>query len=165
MESKQNLPWLEVAFKSIGVAEVQGIKSNPEIVAWLKDLNAWWSDDKTAWCGVFVAHCLKEANQHYPKMWMQALAYRDGGTHLDQPAFGCVAVKERKGGGHVCFVVGVDEDSGKLVCLGGNQNDKVCLALYDKSVFAEFRWYGDGFVPSAELPKYKGIKLQEVAEA
>jgi alpha-D-ribose 1-methylphosphonate 5-triphosphate synthase subunit PhnG len=31
------------------------------------------------------------------------------GTKLAKPAYGCVAVKTRIGGGHVCFVVGKDK--------------------------------------------------------
>ena len=55
-------------------------------------------------------------------------------------------LKTRNGGGHVTFVVGKTKD-GKLVCLGGNQNNMVNYAVYSASVFDEFRWYGRGTRP------------------
>ena len=149
MSKQPALPWIDVAFKQEGVHEIKGKETNSDIAKWLKELKAWWTDDETAWCGTFVAWCLHQANVACPKLWMQALAYRTGGTKLTKPAYGCVAIKERKGGGHVCFVVGRDMKTGKLVCIGGNQSDQVCLALYNDSDFVEFRWYGKTSKPLA----------------
>lgn len=168
MSKQPALPWIDVAVSKIGIHEIRGQETNPDITKWLKELKAWWTDDETAWCGTFVAWCLKQADVAYPKMWMQALAYRDGGTKLTKPAYGCVAVKERKGGGHVCFVVGRDAKTGKLVCLGGNQSDQVCLALYNETDFVDFRWYGKTANPLAlryNLPEYSGVTAQKVTES
>lgn len=169
MTSKQpSLAWIDEGFSLIGTKEVKGPKHNPKIISWLEELGAWWRDDETAWCGVFVAHCLKTANVKYPNLWMQALAYRNSGSALSKPVYGCVAIKTRKGGGHVCFVVGRDKVTNKLVCLGGNQNDQVCLALYNEADFVEFRWYGKTATPlpiRKELPEYSGFVIQEVTEA
>lgn len=159
---------IEEAFKHVGLHEIKGPKHNAEILKWLEHLGAWWKDDETPWCGVFVAWCLKSAGIKYPKMWMQALAYLEGGAKLNKPCYGCVAIKKRKGGGHVCFVVGRDKKTGKLVCLGGNQSDQVCLALYDQSDFEQFRWYGKTSTPLPiryELPEYSGVTAQKVSEA
>lgn len=168
MTKQTELAWIDEAFKQLGVHEIKGLKTNNQIEKWLKSLNAWWKDDETAWCGVFVAWCLKSAGVKYPKLWMQALAYREGGSKLAKPCYGCVAIKERQGGGHVCFVVGRDKKTGKLVCIGGNQSDQVCLALYSDSDFKEFRWYGRTQTPLAiryQLPEYNGVTAQKVSEA
>jgi uncharacterized protein (TIGR02594 family) len=66
---------------------------------------------------------------------VSCISLSKSGTKLAKPAYGCVAVKTRIGGGHVCFVVGKDKASGKLVCLGGNQSNMVCYALYNESDF------------------------------
>ena len=140
-------------------------------------------------CGTFVAHCLQTAGLkrgtvnsrlgwdgkskspagYYPFNWYGALDYsREGGTKLTKPAYGCVAVKTRKGGGHVTFIVGRDKASGKLVGLGGNQSDKVCYALYDQSEFSGFYWYGTQATPAAiryDLPILTGVKATKVSEA
>ena len=144
------LDWIAEARSHIGLRENVGSKHNPIIVQWVKDLGGWWKDDETPWCGVFVAHCLQKFDLKYPKHWYRALAYDDEtlATKLDKPAYGCVAVKKRKGGGHVCFVVGRDEKTGKLQCLGGNQGNAVSISLYDESAFDAFLWYGRTSAPA-----------------
>jgi len=79
-----------------------------------------------------------------------------------------VAVRTRKGGGHVCFVVGRDQKTGKLVCLGGNQSNMVCYALYAESEFQEFRWYGKTSRPAEHrynLPLMSGVTATQITEA
>ena len=103
----------------------------------------------------------------YPKHWYRALDYLNYGAKLKKPAYGCVAVKTRNGGGHVCFVLGRDTKTNKLVCLGGNQSDKVCLALYDEAVFEAFMWYGKTSNPADgryTLPKFVGVDMANVSE-
>ena len=58
--------------------------------------------------------------------------------------------------------------SGKLVCLGGNQSNKVCYALYSESEFQEFRWYGRTPQPANKrytLPLLSGVTAIRVTEA
>lgn len=167
MSNKPELDWIFEARKHVGLKEIKGPQHNKTIQQWLKDLKAWWDDDETAWCGVFVAHCLQAGGIKYPKHWYRALDYLNGGAKLSKPAYGCIAVKSRKGGGHVCFVVGRDKKTGKLVCLGGNQSDSVCYALYNESDF-DFMWYGKTSSPAAhryELPMITGVTATKVTEA
>lgn len=63
--------WFETAKKFDGLREVQGPKHNGIILGWLEKLNAWWKDDETPWCGVFVAHCMQEAGLPFPKYYMR----------------------------------------------------------------------------------------------
>ena len=166
MSQLPELKWIAEARKHIGLKEIKGSKHNPTILSWLQRLKAWWHEDESAWCGTFVAYCLDMAGVPFPKHWYRALDYLNYGTKLYKPAYGCVAVKKRKGGGHVCFVVGTTEE-GKLVCLGGNQNDGVCFGFYDPSDF-EFRWYGKSSVPALyryNLPILKGSDNKPVTEA
>ena len=163
-----DLAWMIEAKKHIGLKEVSGKAHNPTILSWLKSLGAWWSEDETAWCGTFIAHCLKVAGVKYPKHWYRALDYVNYGSKLAKPAYGCVAIKTRQGGGHVCFVVGRDEKTRKLVCIGGNQSNMVCYALYAESEFQEFRWYGMTDRPADKrynLPIMTGVTATRVSEA
>ena len=167
MSKLPELSWIAEARKYVGLREIKGSKHNPIIISWLDNLKAWWSEDESAWCGTFVAHCLAESRITYPKHWYRALDYLNYGTRLIQPAYGCVAVKTRKGGGHVCFVVGQTKE-GKLVCLGGNQNDMVCFALYDKKDFEAFMWYGSTSQPAQgryNLPILSNITATSVSES
>lgn len=163
-----DLDWMIEAKKYVGLQEdTSKTAHNPIILRWLKSLNAWWAEDETPWCGVFVAHCLSAAGIAYPKDWYRALAYLNYGSKLSKPAYGCVAVKTRKGGGHVCFVVGKTA-SGKLVCLGGNQNNMVSYAVYDMKDFEQFRWYGRTSQPADhryDLPIITSVSSTKVTEA
>lgn len=85
------------------------VTHNSTIARWLDRLGAWWRDDETPWCGAFVGHCLGELGYNVPDAWYRALAWADWGTAIEEPRVGCIVVFRRKGGGHVGFVVGVDE--------------------------------------------------------
>lgn len=133
--------WLVEAERHIGVAEIPGPKTGAAIAGWLHKLKAWWADDETPWCGVFVAACIDAAGLALPKNWMRAKAWADWGSKLAAPVHGCIVVFERQGGGHVGFVVGRTAQ-GHLLVLGGNQGNKVSIAPFDLSVrkVAGYRW-------------------------
>lgn len=161
------LDWIAEARKHINLKEIKGIKHNATILLWLEQLKAWWKEDETPWCGVFVAYCLKASGVKYPKHWYRALDYLNYGAALEKPCYGCVAIKTRKGGGHVCFVVGTTIN-GDLVCIGGNQNNMVSYAIYKQSDFDGFRWYGRTNTPSMNrfnLPVIKNVTSTKVTES
>lgn len=165
------LPWIKEAKSLIGLKEINGVNHNPTIKSWLKSLKAAWTDDETPWCGTFVAHCLSSAGRSIPKHWYRAKEYLNYGTELTSPAYGCIAVKSRAGGGHVFFVVGETSD-GAIVGLGGNQNNQVSLAKFSKSDIVGYVWpsWANGVpsMPSKErfvLPKYKNNLQENQSEA
>ena len=133
------LKWIAEARKHIGLAEIPGKQHNKTIVNWLTTLKAWWMDDETPWCGVFVAYCLRTASRGLPKHWYRAREYENYGTKLKKPAYGCIAVLTRTGGGHVGFVVGEDK-AGNILLLGGNQGNKVSIAAFPKSRITAYVW-------------------------
>lgn len=146
-------PWLVVARQHIGLAEIPGKEHSPVITGWLTTLKAWWRDDETPWCGVFVAACMREAGMELPKHWYRAKGWLDWGHELPAPRIGCVVVYERKGGGHVGFVVGRDAN-GRILTLGGNQGNRVSVAPFDMSRVIGYRWphRAGGLLPAAGLP-------------
>lgn len=131
--------WMTEARKHIDLAEIPGPKHHSEILRWLKKLQAWWSEDETPWCGTFVAHCMQEADLPIPTFWMRAKAWAEWGTRLSSPVPGCVVVFERKGGGHVGFVVG-RTSSNLLMVLGGNQGNRVSIAPFESSRVIGYFW-------------------------
>ena len=166
MSQYPELTWIKEARKYVGLKELNGTNKHPTIDSWARDLGASWAIGQ-AWCGTFIAHCLQTAGVPYPKKWYQALDYLNYGAKLEKPCYGCVAVKKRKGGGHVTFIVG-KTSNGKLVGLGGNQSDMVCYALYDASEFEAFMWYGFTDRPAQHrytLPVLTGITATKVTEA
>ena len=133
------LPWIASARLYIGVREVPGPKNSTVIAGWLTKLKAWWSDDATPWCGTFAATCLTDAGLTPPKDWYRAMAWLTLPVSLSRPAYGCIVVFTRQGGGHVGFVVGKDK-AGNLMVLGGNQGDAVNIKPFAVSRAAGYRW-------------------------
>jgi uncharacterized protein (TIGR02594 family) len=132
--------WLRIAETYTGMAEIRGPKHNSTILGWLDKLGAWWRNDETPWCGVFVAHCLQDVALPYPPMYMRAKAWVDYGSLLrrDRLAPGAILVFDRAGGGHVGFYVG--EDAGHYFVLGGNQGNAVNVMKLGKSRLLASRW-------------------------
>ncbi len=140
--------WIIEARKHIGLREIKGIKTNSFIAIWLKNLKAWWDSDEVAWCGTFVAHCIKKAECQLPKYWMRAKDWLNWGQKIIQPCVGCIVVFERQGGGHVGFVVGQDANK-NLMVLGGNQGDAVKVSPFQIERVAGFRWPKEYPIPTS----------------
>lgn len=132
--------WLRIAETYIGLSEIRGPKHNSKIIGWLDKLGAWWRDDETPWCGVFVAHCMQDVDLPYPTFYMRAKAWSDYGSLLrrDRLAPGAILVFDRAGGGHVGFYVG--EDAGHYYVLGGNQGNAVNVMKLGKTRLLASRW-------------------------
>lgn len=146
------MEWMTIARSYLGVKEIRGPKHNSTIQRWLRELKAWWTDDETPWCGVFVAGVLNECGLPYPKEYYRALSWLNAGRRIERAAVGCVVVFVRQGGGHVGFVVGEDE-YGRLMVLGGNQGNQVSIAPFDRSRVRGFVWPDKRTIPfSYSLP-------------
>ena len=162
------LPWIAEAKKYIGLKEIVGTKAhNPTIVQWLKEMGnfpgaskSWYFEDETPWCGLFIGHCLGKSGSAVIKDWYRAKAWAAAGlTKLDAPAYGCIAVKSRQGGGHVFFVVGKNA-KGQILGLGGNQGNTVSIIPFNPTDIDGYYWPSkliDGkSVPSSPSPeRYK----------
>ena len=151
--SSLNIPYyLKVALLEVGTKEIHGTLNNPRIIEYHK-VSGGFSNDEVPWCGSFVNWVMLQSNYDTVKTPARAKSWLNFGIETDYPMPGAIAVKSRTGdksrtgNGHVCFVLGYNQD-GKLLCVGGNQNDEVNIKAYDKSVFLEFR------VPE-NLIKYK----------
>lgn len=154
------LRWIAKARSYLGLKEIVGVKHNPDVVnLWKLAFNATgqsnrlkeavWQNDETPWCGGFCAAVLAQSNlsHHIPKTFPMARSWQAAGVKLTKPAYGCVVVFSRNGGGHVGFVVGKDKN-GNLMVLGGNQSNQVSIVPFSPSRVLAYRWCGDGNAPS-----------------
>jgi len=135
-----NLPkYVKIALKEVGVHETAGAGNTARVVEYLKTTAGKYSEDAIPWCGAFVNWCLLKSGESitvpYPE---RARSWDLYGNEIDEPTLGAIAVKSRKGGGHVCFVIGADV-YGNLLCLGGNQSDEVNIRAYRVDAFHTFR--------------------------
>jgi uncharacterized protein (TIGR02594 family) len=152
--------WLEIGLNYLGRKEIPGKLTAPFIEKALVLVGAWWKDDETPWCGVGLGAVMRMAGLAIPKAAYRARAWLDWGRKLHEPAYGCVVVFERQGGGHVGLVVGRDERN-RLLVLGGNQNNAVTIAPFDPARVIGYRWPTDSdFTPQFALPLHevKGLK-------
>lgn len=147
--------WVDIAMRFRGLREIPGKQHAPKIQMMLKKLKAWWSDDETPWCGVFVGYCLQEAGFKPPAAWYRAKAYETYGTAAsrDPIPFGAICTKTRTGGGHVFFAVARSRDGNTIYGLGGNQSNMVNIMAFKMSDITAIRWpEGAATVSRMQLP-------------
>lgn len=143
--------WLTEAHRYIDTREIPGVKHEPRILSWWKAIKRGGiRSDEVPWCAAFVGAMFESVGVTSSR-FESAKSYLSWGVRLDEPIVGCVVVFERKGGGHVGFVVGKD-DLGRLLVLGGNQNNAVSIAAFDMDRVAGYRWPEPGPAIYQELP-------------
>lgn len=151
--------WIIEARANIGVHEIKGLAHNPKILSWWKDIKrAGIKDDETPWCAAFVGGCLENSGI-VSSRFESARSYESWGSPLSAPAYGCVVVFSRVGGGHVGFVVGQDSQ-GNLMVLGGNQGDAVNIRAFARDRVTAYRWpLGIPMVDVLSLPRLASAEL------
>lgn len=131
--------WILEARRYIGEREIKGKEHNPLILQMWKDIKRGGiKDDETPWCAAFVGAVLERV-QIKSTRFESAKSYLGWGEPLLKPAYGCVVVFNRDGGGHVGFVVG-QTTTGDLLVLGGNQNDAINIRSFPRSRAVGYRW-------------------------
>lgn len=172
-------PWMAIGGSLQGMAEVPGPKTAGFIAAMLKGLHAWWGDDETPWCGVFVAHCLQAAGLPLAKEWWRARGWQGYGrsfplsTSSRDIPYGALVVLDRPPrprDGHVGFFAGRVERSdwrnGGVSLLGGNQGNAVRYASFPRDRVVYWAWPGDALpVTIGRLLVAKGNGLLHAAPA
>ena len=129
--------WVKIGLKEVGTKEISGEKHNPRVIFY-HSFTSGYSTDEVPWCGSFVAMCMKVAGITPPTISERALSWISFGKSSDGPKVGSVAVKSRKGGGHVGIVIA--EEGDYIYLLGGNQGNEVNVRKYKTSDFIDFRY-------------------------
>lgn len=125
------------AIELYGVTEIAGVKHNPIIIEWAKELGIRYNSDETPWCGLFLAIIMKRAGRQPVSQPLWARNWIEFGVSSSTPMLGDVLVFGRTGGGHVGIYVG--EDSKNFFVLGGNQGNQVNVAKIAKKRLLEAR--------------------------
>ncbi len=151
MAKAQDPRWLKRARTYLGQREIAGRKHNPTITGFWKDIKAPFSDDETPWCAGFVGSMLENTGIKSSRS-AAARSYEKWGVKLAAPALGAIVVFARKGGGHVGFVTGWDDNYLKV--LGGNQSDAVTEARFARKGSTlrvlGYRWPAGEPLPEAQ---------------
>ncbi|ENJ8541399.1 TIGR02594 family protein [Raoultella planticola] len=151
------LPWITEARKHIGQMEIKGPRHNPLILQFWKDIKRGGiKDDETPWCAAFVGAMLERVDIKSSR-FESAKSYLSWGVALREPAYGCIVVFSRDGGGHVGFVIG-QQENGDLMVLGGNQSDAVNIRAFSRSRVTGYRWPVNVAKDTRKLPIMTGAK-------
>ncbi len=134
---------LKVAKGELGVKEF--IPGSNKIIekyhAYSTAGNKTGTDDSVPWCASFVCYVLETAGFKSTNS-KSARSYEKYGAATKSPDPGDIVVfwrgEKSSGKGHVAFFLEYDKD-GDIVCLGGNQSNKVCVATYSKDQLIGFR--------------------------
>jgi len=132
MEPREKI-WLEM-MKYYDLSEIPGEIDNPTIVGWFAEMGfPEIKDDETAWCSLFMNIICKRLN--YPHTGkLTARSWIRIGKSTIFPKLGDITVfyrgKRTSWQGHVGIFAGYNEAKTRIWTLGGNQNNKVCLASY-----------------------------------
>lgn len=129
------------AQSKLGLKEIKGEQHNPEIVEMFAAVGyGRIKNDETLWDGAFVGWCLKSAGMPYLNE-VAARKYEKYGTETKTPKVGDIVViwRESKDSwkGHVGFLHSMDEKD--IYILGGNQNNSVSVAMYERKRLLSFR--------------------------
>ncbi|HWM83786.1 MAG TPA: TIGR02594 family protein [Pseudolabrys sp.] len=84
---------------------------------------------RTLWCGAFMDLVLRKSG--HAGGGNLAKAYAGYGRRVSGPQVGAIAVMNRRGGGHVGVVSGVDAN-GNPIIISGNHNRTVAEAVYPR---------------------------------
>lgn len=126
-----------VAQRYLGVREIPGKKHNGVILNFYRRLQISIFDDETPWCSTFVNFCALEAGYERTGK-LNARSWLECGWKIPAPEAreGDVVIFERGTSGwegHVAFLKHYDRQTGKMLCLGGNQADEVNVSAYSTS--------------------------------
>ena len=122
----------ELAQRYIGIREL-GPQDHPLILWWLSlcHLPESMAHDETPWCGAFLNGIAWELRLPRSKS-AAARSWLEVGWPIPlleaRPAYD-VVILSREGGGHVGFFAGLED--GRLMILGGNQQNAVSIAGFD----------------------------------
>ena len=136
-------PLVAEARKFYGQKELEGKENNKVILEFFKGTgNGKIKSDEVAWCSVFVGYCAKKAGYDF-KIKPAAKSWLEIGKKVTEPKPGDIVIFWREDPnswkGHVSIFIGKDEETNEIICLGGNQDDQVCIRKYDANSVLGFR--------------------------
>lgn len=130
-----------IALREYAEHDIVGIDNNARVLSYFKDIGQKWvTNDDTAWCAAFINWCLMKAGKNGTGL-LNARSFLTYGVKTDKPTIGDVVVLWRISKdspfGHVGFFI--KESKEGIYILGGNQNDSVNIALFNKTQVLSYR--------------------------
>jgi uncharacterized protein (TIGR02594 family) len=153
--------WLALATRELGQREVSGAKSNPRILQYreFSSLRLAGEDSVVPWCAIFINAMLARAGvPGSGSALARSFAASKHFEKLAAPIVGCITVISSNRGpasGHVFFYTG--ENGLFFQALGGNQDDSVNVAMFQRKKLVGHYWPKGQ--PKPPAPYDKPVKL------
>lgn len=134
------IPWMA---HGLAVKDLHEVRNNSALRKWFHKSVSWIDPREIAWCGAFVATCIKmfDPNAVLPDNPLGARNWGKFGKEV-KPQLGAILTFWRgsKSGwqGHVGFYYGEDDTAYHV--LGGNQSDAVTITRVAKNRLLNSRW-------------------------
>lgn len=143
-------PWMRVAGKMVGLRELIGGELNPEVRRFFTHTKfpMHLVNSRTSWCAAWASTVLDLAQVESPHT-ASARAFLHYGVPLAQPVYGALLIFSRGTGskddetkGHVGFCPEIlhDHHATQVLCLAGNQRNRICSIPQAKSRLLGVRW-------------------------
>ena len=131
-------PWLDVALREVGQAEILGPANNSRVLEYIRSVKSTGDvqDDDVDWASAFVEWAFNQSGISGPKT-MEPKSWLNWGRIIDKPERGCVVIFSFGDFSHVGFFL--REEGSSYVTLGGNQSDEVRSTPYHKARVLGFR--------------------------
>lgn len=135
--------WMMRARREIGVKEKRGPADHPRILEYHAATRLHAKADEVPWCSAFCCFVMEGCDIASTRS-AAARSWLSWGKELKEPRVGAIVVFTRESAdnpnsAHVAFYAGEDEQ-GRVLALGGNQANQVCIRPYDKSRVLAYRW-------------------------
>lgn len=134
---------LNIAASNYGLHDIAGDSSNAEVLRFFTETNHIdIVDDETSWCSSYLCWCAQNVKLEGSASLL-ARSWLDIGIPVEQPKTGDVVIfwreKEKSWQGHVSIFINEDPETHQVYCLGGNQDDKVCVKPYPSEQVLGYR--------------------------
>lgn len=134
---------LNIAASNYGLQDIAGDSSNSEVLRFFTETNHLdVVDDETSWCSSYLCWCAQHVKLEGSPSLL-ARSWLDIGVAVEKPKTGDVVIfwreKERSWQGHVSIFINEDPETHQVYCLGGNQDDKVCVKPYPSEQVLGYR--------------------------
>lgn len=125
-------PWFSKAKSYVGEKELTGNNDGPFVADCFKAIGSSLRQDK--WCAAFVGRCLIETGCKSTRS-PAAFSYTSDfvGKKCDAKPGAVVVIEHQNGNHHVAFFDHWIDDH-YYALLGGNQDNSVCVKMYDNRV-------------------------------
>ena len=134
---------LNYAASMYGLTEIIGDSNNFQILNFFNEMgHPEITNDEMSWCSSYMSWCAKQMNL-VGSNGLLARSWLEVGEIVEKPKVGDVVVfwRETKNSwqGHVGIFLNENPITHEIYCLGGNQDDKVCVKSYPANQLLGYR--------------------------